>query len=380
MLNRYYKIEEEPEESLFLFGARQTGKTTLLKEKFPSATFVDLLDLELLQRFTKRPALFHQMLMQEKPGSLVIVDEIQQLPILLNEVHWFITNRQLRFILCGSSARKLKRNGTNTLGGRALPCRLYPLVSAEIEDFDVVRACNHGMLPKLYLCNEPQRLMEAYVDIYLREEIKAEALVRNLAGFSRFLEVAAQTSGEMINYNNIAADCGVSANTVKEYFSVLQDTLIGYLIPAFNANGKRQCVQSPRFYFFDVSISNYLLKRSGMLPGMPEFGHAFEQFIIQELVAYMGYNHINEELSYWRTYLGKEVDVVIGKARVAIEIKSAEEIQSKHMKGLAQFAEDYPECRRIIVSLDRINRVTSSNIELIYVYDFLRQLWNGEII
>ena len=227
MLKRVYKIENEPESSLFLFGARQIGKTTLLRERFPSAIFIDLLETDILQRFSKRPNLLREMLQKEAPGTLVIIDEIQQLPILLNEVHWLISNKQIRFILSGSSARKLKRNGTNTLGGRALPCTLYPLVSQEINDFDIVRACNNGMLPIFYLSNNPKRLMQAYIDIYLKEEIKAEALVRNLASFNKFLEIAAQTSGEIVNYTNIASDCGISSNTVKEYFSILQDTLIG---------------------------------------------------------------------------------------------------------------------------------------------------------
>ena len=261
MYQRIYKIEDEPEESLFLFGARQTGKTTLIRQRFPDAVFIDLLQSEVYTRLQNNPERLRQKVQTLPAGSTVIIDEIQQLPVLLNEIHWLISNCGTRFILCGSSARKLKRSGVNTLGGRALPCNLYPLVSKEVDDFDINRAVNHGMLPKIYTSANPRRLMQAYVDIYLKEEIKAEALVRNLASFTRFLETAAMTDGEIVNYQNIASDCGVSPNTAKEYFNILIDTLIGYMIPPFTKSQKRKMVQASRFYFFDVGIVNHLLRR-----------------------------------------------------------------------------------------------------------------------
>lgn len=379
MLPRYLDITQELETSIFLFGARQTGKSTLLKQQLRDAIYIDLLDTELRMRFQHRPSLLYSMLKDNLPERVVVIDEIPEVPELLNEVHRLISEKELRFVLCGSSARKLKRKGYNTLGGRAFPCYFFPLVSAEIPDFDLNRALMQGMIPPHYLSKNPRRLLSAYVDVYLREEIKEEALVRNLNSFQRFLEVAALTDGEIVNYTNIASDCGVSAQTVKGYFGILEDTMIGYMIPAYTKVKKRRLVQAPRFYYFDVGLVGHLLHRTRLERGTPEYGHAFEHFIIQELKAYIGYNHLEEELTYWHTHTGMEVDAVIGDARVAIEIKSAEEIQSRHLKGLKSFGEDYPDSRRIVVSLDRISR-REGDIELIYVDEFLKHLWNGEII
>lgn len=367
------------DESVFLFGARQTGKTTLLKKQFPNAIYFDLLQTDVLNRFRQRPALLRESLEQANEGTLVIIDEIQQIPELLNEIHWLITNKQIRFILCGSSARKLKRQGVNTLGGRAVPQYLFPFVSCEIPDFNIDRAVNNGMIPRHYMKENPTSLLKAYVGVYLREEIQAESLVRNLTGFSRFLEIAAMTDGEIVNYLNIASDCGVSANTVKEYFQILEDTLVGYMIPAFTKKAKRKVVQSPRFYLFDVGVTNYLLGRTNLRRGTTDYGHAFEHIVIQELVAYLNYTDNPNKLSYWRTYTQVEVDVILGDAKVAIEIKSVEEVLPKHLKGLKSFTDEHPDCRRIIVSLDRFNRVVDG-IEHIYVYDFFKKLWSHDII
>lgn len=379
MLIRYKQLNDETESSIFLFGARQTGKSTLLRQQFSDAIFIDLLDSELRTRFKRRPSLLYEMLRDKAAGTIVVIDEIPEGPELLNEVHRLISEKGIIFVLCGSSARKLKRKGYNTLGGRAFPCYFYPLVSAEIPDFNLDRALLHGMLPTHYLSDNPHRLLSAYVDVYLREEIREEALVRNLNSFHRFLEIAALTDGEMVNYSNIASDCGVSAQTIKGYFGILEDTLIGYMIPAFTKKIKRKLVQAPRFYFFDVGLTGHILHRNSIERGTPSYGHALEHFIIQELVAYIGYNHIDEQLSFWRTHTGIEVDAVIGDARIAIEIKSAEEIHPRHLKGLKSFGDDYPNSRRILVSLDRICR-RNDDVELIYVYDFLKMLWKGEII
>ena len=380
MFKRIYKIEEEPEESLFLFGARQTGKTTLIRERFPEAVFIDLLKSEIFTRLQKNPERLRQQLENKPAGTTVIIDEIQQLPLLLNEIHWLISNRGIRFILCGSSARKLKRSGINTLGGRALPCNLYPLVSQEIEEFDINKAVNYGMLPKFYTSSNPKRLLQAYVDVYLKEEIKAEALVRNLASFTKFLEIAAMTDGEMVNYQNIASDCGVSANTAKEYFNILTDTLIGYMIPPYTKLQKRKMIQASRFYYFDIGITNHLLRRQNLQPGSPEYGHAFEHLVIQEIIAYNGYTHKDLRISYWRTYTGQEVDVVLGDAEVAIEIKSSDNIENRHLKGLKAFRDDFPNARLIIVSLDPFDRKTDSGIEIMNINTFFKALWEGKIM
>lgn len=376
MLPRILQLNNELDGSIFLFGARQTGKSTILRQQFgKDSIYIDLLDSELRSRYSRRPVLLYEMLKDKCAGTIVIIDEIPEVPHLLNEVHRLISERGLLFILCGSSARKLKRKGHNTLGGRALPVFLYPLVSAEIPVFDIDRAVQYGMLPPHYLAENPARHLSAYIDVYLKEEIKEEALVRNLNSFQRFLEVAAVTDGEIVNYNNIAQECGVSATTVSSYFDILEDTLIGYRIPAYTKVVKRRIVQAPRFYYFDVGIANHLLHRKELVRGTVDYGHAFEHLVIQELVAWLHYSHSEEKLFYWRTYTGIEVDAIIGDARVAIEIKSVEEVLPRHLKGLKAFGEEYPSSRRIVISLDRINRKVG-NIEFIYVLDFFKLLWD----
>ena len=377
--DRMQKILDIQDDSVFLWGARQVGKSTLVKKLFPDAKVYDLLKSDEYSRLLRKPQLLMEELISYDETKIVIIDEIQKIPSLLDEVHWLIVNRGIRFILCGSSARKLKRVGTNLLGGRALPVMLFPFVSAEISDFNLFRAINNGMIPRHYMVQNPQKRLEAYIGVYLKEEIQDEAVVRQLSSFNRFLDVAAQCDGEMINYTNIAQDCGVSATTIKEYFNILEQTLIGYMIPAFTLSKKRRAITTKKFYYFDVGVVNYLLNRSNLQPGSIDFGHAFEHFMIQEIVAYLSYYEKREKLSYWRTANGYEVDAIIGDARVAIEFKSSEEVQSKHTKGLKAFEEDFPDARKIIVSLDCNKRILNG-IEVIPALEFLQMLWNGDII
>lgn len=377
MVERYYNIINELDGSVFLFGARQTGKSTFLEQQFKNTVFFDLLDSETKRRLSRNPELLFSMLQDKEEGSIVVIDEIPEVPELLNEVHRLIQKKHLRFVLCGSSARKLKRKGYNTLGGRAYPCYFYPFVSAELPDFDLDRALLYGMLPPHYLSKRPKNLLAAYIDVYLREEIKEEALVRNIDAFQRFLEVAAITDSEIVNYTNIASDCGVSAKAVKEYFNILEDTLLGYLIPAYTKVVKRKVSQAPKFYYFDVGVYNYLMHRTTLAPGSAEYGHCFEHFVVQELVAYVGYTHNENKLSYWHTYSGKEIDVVIGDALIGIEIKSTEEIQKRHLSNFKDFKDEYPQSRCIAVSRDKFNR-NIEGVECIYILDFLKMLWEGK--
>lgn len=376
---RYQKILDATTDSVFLWGARQVGKSTLLQRLFPESRIYDLLKSDEYARLSRRPQLLREELEHLGNETLVIIDEIQKIPQLLDEVHWLIVNRNIRFILCGSSARKLKRLGTNLLGGRAISTRLFPLVSTEIPDFDLIKAINNGMIPRHYTIDNPQKRLQAYIGDYLKEEIQSEAIVRQLASFNRFLDIAAQSDGEIINYTNIAQDCGVSSITVREYFNILEQTLIGYIIPAFTLSKKRKALQSPKFYYFDIGIVNHLLHRRKLLPGSVDFGHAFEHFMIQEIIAYLSYTESYEQLSYWRTSNGYEVDAIIGEGRIAIELKSSEEIQSRHTKGLKAFEEEFPNARKIIVSLDK-NRRTLNGIEIIPATEFLKMMWNNEII
>jgi predicted AAA+ superfamily ATPase len=379
MFIRILKMKESAYDSVFLWGARQTGKSTLLKRLFPDAKYYDLLRNDEFERLFRNPSLLHEELDKADERTLVIIDEIQKIPQLLDEVHWLMSNRGIRFVLCGSSARKLMRVGANLLGGRALRTVMYPLVSAEIPDFDLVQAINNGMLPRHYKMGNPQRRMQAYIGDYLNEEIRAEAFSRNLLSFTRFMEIAAQCNGEMIVYKNIAQDCGVSANTVKEYFNILEQTMIGYLIPGFTATKKRTAIVAPKFYYFDVGICNYLLKNKNLTQGTEAFGHAFEHLMMQEMIACLGYNFSEEKVTYWRTQSGYEVDCIVGHGRVAIEFKSCEEVKSRHIKGLKAFQEEFPQAKLIAVSLDKYPR-TMNGVEIIPAKEFLKMLWDGKIV
>jgi uncharacterized protein len=379
MYKRILSLEDENNDSVFLWGARQVGKTTLLEQLFPQARYYDLLKAHEFERLLRQPSLLSQELAWLKEGDLVIIDEVQKLPHLLDEVHSLIHRKKIRFILSGSSPRKLKRSGANLLGGRALRKVLYPLVSAEIPEFDLIKAVNNGMIPRHYMVNNPWERFRAYIGVYLDEEIKEEAISRKLKSFSRFLEVAAISNGEMVVYKNIAQDCGIDYRTVKDYFEILSDTLTGYFIQGFTSTLKRRAIQAPKFYFFDVGIVNYLLNRKNLKPGSEAFGHSFEHFIIQELVAYLDYIHSTEKLTYWRTSSGYEVDVIIGEGKIAIEIKATEEVKSRHLKGLKAFQEDFPKARSVVVSLDKYPRILNG-VEIIPAEQFLKALWNNEIV
>lgn len=380
MFKRIQRLEEIETESLFLWGARQTGKSTLLHTLFPTARYYDLLKADEFARLNIDPSKLRQEVEMMDEGSIVIIDEVQKIPALLDEVHWLMTNHDIHFILCGSSARKLRRCGANLLGGRAIREELFPLVSAEIPDFDLNRALNNGMIPRHYLVGNPQRRLQAYIGDYLQQEIIAESIVRKLQSFTRFLEVAAISDSEIINYTNIAKDCGVSSKSVKEYFSILEETLLGYFVPAYTKTVKRRLIQSPKFYYFDVGIVNHLLKRTPLRPGTSEYGHAMEHLIIQELKAYLGYSHSEKQLTYWHTLDNKyEVDAIIGNAEYAIEVKSSNNASSSDTKGLKAFGEEHPNAKLILISMDEYPKMMNG-IEVWPARQFLERLWENRMV
>ena len=367
------------QESIFFWGARQTGKSTLLKTLFPNALWFDLLLSDEYERLSKKPELLREIILANRNVSLVIIDEIQRLPDLLNEVHWLISNHNIRFILSGSSPRKILRGGFNLLGGRALRYELYPLISVEIPDFDLIRALNHGLLPRHYDSANPRKLLSSYIGSYLQDEIVAEARIRNVQAFSRFLEIAALTNGEMVNYTNIASDCGISAKTIKEYFQILEDTLIGRYLPSFQKRPKRRVITAPKFYMFDIGITNYLLNRTKIEKGTELFGKAFEHFIYQEIYAHSRYSDVNYPMYYWRTASQIEIDFVLGDHEVAIEVKATDQATVRHLKGLKAFAEEYDVKKLILVSNDPLPRLVD-DIEILPWKVFLERLWKDEII
>jgi predicted AAA+ superfamily ATPase len=378
MYFRKQELIDSQNESLFLWGARQTGKSTLLKTLFPDALWFDLLLSDVYERLLRNPSMLRETIAAGQ-YTVMIIDEIQRVPELLNEVHWIITHLPVRVIMSGSSPRKIIRSNTNLLGGRALRYELYPFTSAEIPNFDLLKALNNGLLPRHYLSSSPKKMISAYVGNYLRDEIAGEAKIRNVANFSRFLESAAFSNGEMVNYANIASDCGVSAVTVKEYFQILEDTLIGRFLPSYQKKPKRRVITAPKFYFFDIGVVNYLLKRGKIDFGSELFGNAFEHFIYNELYAHSSYSGKDYPIYYWRTASQIEIDFVLGNHDVAIEVKATSNVQSRHLKGLKSFSEEYAVNQLVLVCNEPLPRI-SEGVRILPYKVFLEELWAGKII
>jgi predicted AAA+ superfamily ATPase len=375
MFTRGLQLPPAGLETFFLWGPRQTGKTTLLQQAYPGATWVDLLKADEYRRYLERPELLREELGSRPHTGQVVIDEVQKVPALLDEVHWLHEHRKIRFGLCGSSARKVRRGAANLLGGRAVRYELHGLTAAEIgSDFDLVRLLNRGYLPGLYESDRPERWLASYVGDYLKEEIAAEGLVRNLPVFSAFLGAAALSDGDLVNFANIARDCGVSGPTVKGHFSILEDTLLGRWLPAFTKRPKRRVIAAPKFYFSDVGVVNQLAKRGQLQPGGELFGKAFENWVFHELVAGNAYREAGADLYYWRLASGIEVDFVIGNMAVAIEAKATSRITTDHLKGLRHLHEDHPKARRIVVCLEPKRRHTDDGIEIVPVPAFIDEL------
>ena len=379
MYNRKQIFEGLGKESSFLWGARQTGKSTLLKKLYPDVFYFDLLLSSDYDRFLRNPSALREILEIKGHTKPVIIDEIQRIPSLLNEVQWLIVNRGFQFILSGSSPRNILRSGGNLLGGRGLRYELYPLVSVEIPDFDLLKALNSGLLPRHYLAKNADKLLSAYIGSYLHDEIITEAKIRNITSFSRFLEAAAFSNGEMVNFSNIASDCGISSPTVKEYFQILEDTMTGRFLQSFQKKPKRRVITAPKFYYFDVGVAGYLLKRGRIENGSEAFGKAFEHFIYNEIYAHSHYSDLNYPVYYWRTASQIEVDFILGDNEVAIEVKSSSMVSARHLKGLKSFAEEYKVKKLLVVSTDQYPRQID-DITVLPWQLFLLQLWTGLII
>lgn len=375
-------------ETFFLWGPRQTGKSTLLRESYPNARWIDLLKADHFRRYAARPELLRQELEAEttrdagKPAASgqVVVDEIQKVPALLDEVHWLMERRGHCFALCGSSARKVRRGGANLLGGRALRYELRGVTARELAgDFDLNRILNHGYLPRVYQASRPRQLLDAYVGDYLKEEVAAEGLVRNIPRFANFLEAAALGDGEVVNFANIARECGVSGHTARGHFEILEDTLLGTWLPAYRKRAKRRVVQAPKFYFSDVGVVNRLARRGRVLPGSADYGRAFENWVFHELAAHLQYRQAEARLSYWRLAGGTEVDFVLGDMEVAIEAKSSRNVTRDHLKGLRSLVQDHPAVRqRIVVCREPRRRRAEDGIEILPASDFATGLRDGE--
>jgi predicted AAA+ superfamily ATPase len=380
MFRRLVRLPERPRESFFLWGPRQTGKSTLLRTLYPQAIRVDLARTDEFVRYSERPALLRDALEDSPPDPVVVIDEIQKVPPLLDQVRWLIENRGRVFAMSGSSSRSLRQAAPALPAGRVARFDLFGLTSAEIgRPFDLCRMLNHGYLPRHYAADSPARPLRAYVQSYIKEEVLLAGLTRSLRAFSGFLTAAALADAELANYATIARECGVSAPTVREYFQVLVDTRLGRFLPAFTKRPKRRVIGAPKFFFTDVGLVNTLAGRGALTPGSELFGRAFENWVLHELTAASHYRERYMELSYWRLASGIEVDFVVGDMRCAIEAKAAARITSDHLKGLRQLVVDQPGVRRrVVVSLEPSPRVTEDGIEILPWRVFLDRLWSGE--
>jgi uncharacterized protein len=381
MFKRALHLPRRPGSSFFLWGPRQCGKTTILREVYADALWIDLLKSEEYRRYLQRPETLREVVAAAGRDRVVVIDEVQKVPSLLDEVHWLIENRDTRFALCGSSARKVRRGHANLLGGRAERHELLGLTAGEVgAGWDLARMLNRGYLPRIYQAERPRRLLEAYVADYLKEEVAAEGLVRNLPVYSEFLEVASLSDTELVNHSTIARDCGVSSHTIQSYFQILVDTLLGRWLPAYRRRPKRRVIQSPKFYFADVGVVNALARRGRLEPRSELFGKAFENWVHHELIARSAYGSAPFDLAYWRLASGIEVDF-IADGRVAIEAKATSKVTSDHLRGLRELAVDQPAIRRrVVVCLESTRRRTDDGIDIFPAAEFAAALGRGEIV
>ena len=382
-LPRLLKIGLPKGQSAFLWGPRKTGKTTFLRAAFPDSLSYDLLQTDLFLEFVKRPFLLREQLLavsQKQLKDPVIIDEVQKVPQLLDEIHWLIENKGLRFILCGSSARKLKRGKANLLGGRAWRYEMHTLVSAEVADLDLLRALNRGMIPLHYMQAEYRKSLQAYVQDYLKEEVFDEGLTRNIPAFSRFFDSMGYSHGELTNYANIARDCGVDAKTVKEYYQILVDTLLGTMIEPYKKRKDRNVIiRAGKFYLFDVGVAGAITHRQISQEKGEQFGKAIEHFILMELLAHRVYRELNYDVNFWRTKSGLEVDFILGQGEVAIEVKGTSRVDNAALRPLKTFIQEYRPARACVVCNEVSLRV-HEDILILPWRDFLEMLWNGEVI
>lgn len=388
--SRLLSLDLPAGQSAFLWGARKTGKSTLLRAAFPDSITYDFLKTDLALSFGARPALLREQLLARAPAELarpVILDEVQKVPGVLDEVHWLIEQKGLRFILCGSSARQLKRGRANLLGGRAWRFELSPLVTAELPgtdeprgQFDLLRGLNHGLLPSHYLSNHPKRSLEAYLRDYLKEEVFAEGLTRNVPAFTRFFEAVGYSHGELVNYANIARDCGVDAKTVKEYFHILCDTLLGRLVPPYKKRQERQVIsKASKFYFFDVGVAGALTKRHLAEPRGEQFGRALEHLVFMELSAHASYRELGSDICFWRNKAGAEVDFVLGQGEVAIEVKGTARVDDRDLRPLSLFCQVHRPRQSIVVCNEPEERLVGE-VRILPWRRFFEELWSGRII
>jgi predicted AAA+ superfamily ATPase len=380
MVNKTYKriipiAQILKRKGVLLLGPRRTGKSFLIKHQIKPNKIINLLKSETFRNYSSRPELLREII--DSKDKIVAIDEIQKLPILMDEIHNLIESTSVKFILTGSSARKLSKNYTSLMAGRVKLMRLHPLVFPEIDNFELNRVLQFGSLPIVYNSSDPWDELRDYTGLYLKEEIQAEAMVRKIENFSRFIDFAAMTNGDILNYESIGRDSQVPARTIREYYNILQDTFMGEILHPIKSSNKRKCISSGKFYFFDLGVLNSILQRKSISSKTKEYGKLFEHFIYLEIKAYINYFSQDSKVEFWRIDEETEVDFIINE-EIAIEVKSADLIQDKHLKGLINFIGKGPIKKHIIVSLDKQNRKIGL-IEVMPYSDFLHQLWDGKL-
>ena len=385
LYERLPSIDLPAGQSAFLWGPRKTGKSTLLRLRFPAAARFDLLDTRLMLELTRAPWRLREQaraLDDAARAQPIVIDEVQKVPALLDEVHGLIESDGLRFVLCGSSARKLKRGQANLLGGRAWRFALHPLAWPEVPDFDLLQALNHGLVPAHYRAANHRRALAGYVDDYLKEEVFDEGLTRNVAAFARFFDALAFSHGELLNFASIGRDCGVDSKTVREYFQILVDTLLGVFVEPFARRRSRAIIgRAPKFYLFDVGVAGHLAGRRLVRAAGPEFGRALEHFVLMELLAYRSYRELDFPIRFWRTKSGLECDFVLGRdGTVAVEVKGTDNVRSRDLKGLTAYMDEHRPRLAIVVSNEPAPRRTAAGIWLLPWREFLERLWDDQIV
>jgi uncharacterized protein len=385
-IQRYLDLDLPERQSCFLWGARKTGKSTYLKEKFPGSVYIDLLQADVYQKYFRNPERLREELKALEGAAksgvegvlTVIIDEVQKIPLLLDEVHYLIESmKHVRFILCGSSVKRLKSSGANLLGGRAWRYLFQPLCYPELKTLDWSKIFNNGLIPSHYLASKRvDRFLASYLYDYILPEVQYEANLRKRDAFAKFLDVVGTSNGEMVQYSNIARDCGIDSKTVKTYFEILEDMYLGYQLHPYRSKVKRQVItERSKFYFFDTGLANYLrrYKYQGMFGS--DAGKALEHYIFLELMAYKNLCNKREEISYWRTREGYEVDFIFQGQ--AFEIKISASINKSHLKGLLQFKKDHNVSLNI-VCLEATKRITVVNGQEVIIWPvqiFLDELW-----
>ena len=375
------EINPPKSKSYFLFGPRQTGKSTFVKSFITRKDlYIDLLPQKNFLNYAKNPGRVREEILahlKQYDNPLCIIDEIQKIPALLDEVHELIESKGIRFILTGSSARKLRRGGANLLAGRAYTYHLFPLTFTEIGDqFDLDKALKNGCLPVLWGSREEdsREFLRSYTETYLKEEVAAEGLVRNIGPFAKFVDIAAANDGETVNFNNIARECSVSVKTAQQYYQILEDTFLAFRLSAWTKSERRRLVSHPRFYFFDTGVTNALAHTLTDQLNPKILGRRFEQFVICQLMAFIHYRRLDYQLYYWRTNHGAEVDVLLctgNRIICALEIKSSQNIAREKLSGLKSFMEDNPGVPAYVLGDKQNRRQLQNNIVVINWDDFI---------